>query len=92
VKLTMTKLFKLEADGVVYWVSAKHLEDAVLVVRDCDGAGDPDFVPELGFAVTRAQAEQEEVTTDNGDARMKTLLELFEADSSRRVVACSEWA
>ena len=88
----MIKLFKLEADGVVYWVAAATLEDAVLVVRDCDGAGDPDFVPELGIAVTRAEAEQEEVTTDTGDARMRTLFELFETDSSRRVVACSEWA
>ena len=87
----MTRLFKLEADGVVYWVAAKHLEDAVLVIRDCDSSGDPDFVPELGFAVTRTQAEQAEVTTDDGGG-MKTLLELFEADSSRRVVACSEWA
>jgi len=88
----MTRLFKLEADAVVYWVAAKTLEDAVLVVRDCDSAGDPDFAPELGFAVSRAQAEQEEVTMNGGDARMMTLLELFDADSSRRVVACSEWA
>lgn len=88
----MTRLFKLEADGVVYWVSAQTLEDAVLVVRADDRAGDDEFAPELGFALSLAQAEQIEVTMDNGDARMVTLLELFTADQSPRVVACSEWA
>jgi len=86
----MTRLFRIEADGVVYWVSAATTEDAVLVVRHCDSAGDPDFVPELAVAVSQAEAENEEVTM--GDGQPRTLWELFTADASPRVVACSEWA
>ncbi len=88
----MNRLFKLEADGVVYWVAAQNLEDAVLLVRDDDLAGDPDFVPELGLSISREEAGEVEITMDGGDARMKTLLELFIEDQSPRVVACSEWA
>ncbi len=88
----MTRIYKLEADGVVYWVAANNLEDAVLLVRDDDRAGDDDFTPELGTAMSRSDIERVEVTLDGGDARLMTLLELFDEDASRRVIACSEWA
>lgn len=88
----MTRIYKLEADGVVYWVSASNLEDAVELVREDERAGDEDFTPELGTAMSRADIERVEVTMDGGDARLMTLLELFDQDASRRVIACSEWA
>lgn len=88
----MTRLFKLTADDVAYWVSAETSEEAVLIVRNDENAADPHFCPEFVVPMSRATAELEEVTQLNGDARVTDLWELFTADQSPRVVACSEWA
>lgn len=86
----MTRIFRLEVDGAVYWVAAETSEDAVIALRNDDAVEDKDMTPELIVPVSRADAET--TTIDNGNGETISLWRAFCDDVSPRVIACSEWA
>jgi hypothetical protein len=85
-----TRLYRIEAGGATYWVSALTGADVIALVRAEDGnecePGDFGEAREL----TDAEAERATFRSDE-DGADRSMLAEWRRDPSPRVVACSEW-
>ena len=86
------RLWQVET-GVLYWVRAPNVAQALVEVRNCEAAQGSDEFDELdGAEVTELTEECARKLTCHGDGDPDTdMWTAFQAHGRDGVVACSEW-